>query len=1129
MDKLRENLQNKQYDYMAPFLWLHGEDDALIIRELQRIYDSGIRSVCLESRTHEDFGYAEWWSDTKLIMDFCKAHDMHVWILDDKHFPSGNANNAFYREENAHLRPWGITERHIDVAGPVTDCNVMVDTWKATAEDEIVAVLALKHVPNCETYTEVLDISDGYENGLVWFDLPEGMWRIVMLIKTQGGLDDYSIHYCDMLREESVKVFVEAVYEPHYKQLKEYFGNTFLGFFSDEPSFRNNVKNGFLTETGKPFAHYPWHNKLLPMLQERLGDNARAMLAGLWYDLGEASDRFRYAYMDIISREYSRNFCTQLGTWCRNHGIQYIGHVIEDNNAHAKTTHGTAHYFRALWDQDMSGIDIVLHQLIPGLTECAHAGCVCYEHMENDFFHYYLGKLASSLAHIDPKKQGQAMCEIFGAFGWAEGTKYMKYLADHMLVRGVNYYVPHAFSPKPNDLDCPPNFYQSGENALFKYFRNIMDYMQRICHLQTGGIHVPMAAILYDAEAHWVNRNRLPLEKCAKELYDNLLDYDILPADILNQIDSNGCLNGETYPCLVVPYYEGMPETVVNAVVHCTLRKILVVKPGMIVKEQALLDTCDVVALENLATYIRANIGSDVVSDYEGIFLRHYHYIRDGIHSYFFTSEDVHNTICTDVKLSAFSGGSYILYDPMENNACVGYSEDGIIHLELLPYNSVMIFCGNIDTADLPKLESKRYGDQVLAPTVRISLRPEIEKEFTFYKESDRLVNITGRSELPNFSGNIRYQWQQEVTEPGKYLLDLGRVEEAAEVFVNGESVGVRIVPPYVFDVSALKPGRNEIAVIVSNHSGHRERDGFSQYLHFEPSGLLGPVVLKKEESTMYPILTQDIRVRDPYIVPVKETGKYYLFGTTDTDPWEGRGEGFLVYEGEDLEHWSEPKWAFRPEPDFWGTHNFWAPEVHYFNGFWYIFASFKADGVCRGTQILKSENITGPYAPITDGPVTPREWECLDGTLHVDEAGKPWIVFCHEWVQIKNGTVCAMPLSDDLREAIGEPVTLFSGSDAHWQSWEDAFVTDGPFLYRGKEGQLKMIWSSFSVGGYTVGVATSQTGSVLGPWVQQEEPAYVGGGHGMIFEDFDGNTFLSIHTPNESPMERTLLVPFEK
>ena len=44
--RLQENLKNVQHNYIAPFLWLHGEDDSLIVNEIERIYDSGIRSVC---------------------------------------------------------------------------------------------------------------------------------------------------------------------------------------------------------------------------------------------------------------------------------------------------------------------------------------------------------------------------------------------------------------------------------------------------------------------------------------------------------------------------------------------------------------------------------------------------------------------------------------------------------------------------------------------------------------------------------------------------------------------------------------------------------------------------------------------------------------------------------------------------------------------------------------------------------------------------------------------------------------------------------------------------------------------------------------------------------------------------
>ena len=342
--RLTDNLNGKQHDYMAPFLWLHGESHELIKNELQRIYDSGIRAVCLESRVHEGFGKAGWWSDVRMIMEECQKKGMRVWILDDKNFPSGHANGAYREEKNAHLRPFGITERHVDVAGPIADGSVMADCWKIEKEDEFVAVLACKHIPNSEGYTEVLDITDGLQDGMIYFDLPEGMWRIVFLIKTRSGLGDGAKYYCDMLSEESVKVYVDAVYEPHYEQLKEYFGNTFMGFFSDEPSFKNNSKNTFITEMGKYYAHYPWHDKLLPMLEERLGNNAACSLASLWFDIEGVSETFRYTYMDLISKEYSHNFCKQLGNWCHAHGIEYIGHVIEDNNSHAKTGAGAGHF-----------------------------------------------------------------------------------------------------------------------------------------------------------------------------------------------------------------------------------------------------------------------------------------------------------------------------------------------------------------------------------------------------------------------------------------------------------------------------------------------------------------------------------------------------------------------------------------------------------------------------------------------------------------------------------------------------------------------------------------------------------------------------------------------------------------
>jgi len=285
---------------------------------------------------------------------------------------------------------------------------------------------------------------------------------------------------------------------------------------------------------------------------------------------------------------------------------------------------------------------------------------------------------------------------------------------------------------------------------------------------------------------------------------------------------------------------------------------------------------------------------------------------------------------------------------------------------------------------------------------------------------------------------------------------------------------------------------------------------------------------------------TSDIQIRDPFVLPEPKDGFYYLFGTTDKNAWKGVGEGFDCFRSKDLREWEGPIPAFRPPASFWGRENFWAPEVHRFNGRYYMFATFKADHRYRGTQILCSDEIAGPYVPLTDGPVTPADWECLDGTLHVDSAGSPWIVFCQEWVQVHNGAMYAMQLSPDLKEHAGRPVFLFNASEAPWGrrlDWPEGqeaplfpcYVTDGPFLFRHHSRMLLMLWSSMGSKGYAMGIARSESGLVTGPWRQDALPLWAAdGGHGMIFRGFDGRLFVTFHTPNKTPEERAVFVAIE-
>lgn len=260
-----------------------------------------------------------------------------------------------------------------------------------------------------------------------------------------------------------------------------------------------------------------------------------------------------------------------------------------------------------------------------------------------------------------------------------------------------------------------------------------------------------------------------------------------------------------------------------------------------------------------------------------------------------------------------------------------------------------------------------------------------------------------------------------------------------------------------------------------------------------------------------------EINLRDPFVLLYD--GKYYLYGSRAE-----KQSGFDVYISEDLENWSTPKSVFELGGDFWGTIDCWAPEVHYYKGKFYMFASFKAEGVCRGTSILVSDTPDGEFQ-VHNSRVTPDNWECLDGTLYI-ENGTPYMVFCHEWLQVKNGEMCAVELTEDLTATVGAPFLLWRAGDAEWVSSvaeEDGYyVTDGPFLFKTDRGELKSLWSSFSKGEYVLATAISENGTIHGKWKIDSDLIFEkDGGHGMIFETKDGKKMISLHVPNKHLLER--------
>ena len=271
-----------------------------------------------------------------------------------------------------------------------------------------------------------------------------------------------------------------------------------------------------------------------------------------------------------------------------------------------------------------------------------------------------------------------------------------------------------------------------------------------------------------------------------------------------------------------------------------------------------------------------------------------------------------------------------------------------------------------------------------------------------------------------------------------------------------------------------------------------------------------------------------EISMSDPFIYADAETKTYYLTGT-----------GGALYKSKDLKTWNGP-YNIIDLSGTWMQGNFVAAgEIHKFGDKFYYAGTWNNHRVCieqvprrynvplNQTQLLVSDKVDGPYLPLVKdstfclGPV---DWDIIDGTLY-EENDTVYMVFVHEWTQLIDGTMDYFPLSEDLTHRTAEPTTMFRASEAAWSKEMNSigeatfglkmpgWVTDGPQMFRTQTGVLGMLWSSWGDTRYAQGIAYSTSGSIKGPWVQEEKSFLANNsGHGMLFRKFDGTLLYIVH-----------------
>ncbi len=256
------------------------------------------------------------------------------------------------------------------------------------------------------------------------------------------------------------------------------------------------------------------------------------------------------------------------------------------------------------------------------------------------------------------------------------------------------------------------------------------------------------------------------------------------------------------------------------------------------------------------------------------------------------------------------------------------------------------------------------------------------------------------------------------------------------------------------------------------------------------------------------PITRNDFRASAPFVYADRPAKLYRMYlPTRDTD---GFGVGVQMRTSTDFLAWSVARQVLRV-PARRQCSALSAPEMHAYKGRYYMFATLDTPAG-RRLWIYRADSPEGPFREWSDGAIPSSEWSAWDGTFWVEE-GRPYMVFCQGGPLEREGRVCAVALTDNLRRAAGKPFELFRASAC-------PEAVEGPFLFRSHNNSLLMIWSSSAEAEGGFHVARSASGKLAGPWEAPARISGLEGGHGMLFNTRHNQLMLCLHHPN-APEEK--------
>ena len=293
------------------------------IRSIRETGGGGVFSYCehLQGGSPDKFLSDWWWKVVDLTAKAAAKEGLLYWAYDEEDWPSGTAGGKLLKEHPdwtwKFLRP---LEKQF--AGP-TQAEIELP------DEPFVAAAAFRLDGKTLRFSSLIDLSERVQGRTLRWDVPAGEWTIAVYTAGTGIVWNAS-PYPDLMSHQAGAGYVDMVYAADDRRVSEIAGARLIGFFTDEPSF--SVAN---YPAGKLFPwvpSMPYSPDLPEAFRRQHGVDWRKHVPLLYHDADPESLRFRCRHWQTCSRLYVENYFGQIFDFCEARGQASSGHVhIEES------------------------------------------------------------------------------------------------------------------------------------------------------------------------------------------------------------------------------------------------------------------------------------------------------------------------------------------------------------------------------------------------------------------------------------------------------------------------------------------------------------------------------------------------------------------------------------------------------------------------------------------------------------------------------------------------------------------------------------------------------------------------------------------------------------------------------